>query len=282
MTTIAPAGPPAQPSPPAPRRPRTLRTVLVAVGSVALVALLALVVLQVVAGLDRGDRSRTSTVTEPFASVSIDASAADVRVEQADVDATRIVFRSGGSALRETHAVHDGELEVELRNPSWGILDLPFGSSPGAELVVQVPAGTGGAGMDVDVSTAAGGIVVAGDFRDVDVDSGAGEVRLSGSVADLEVESGAGDLTADGLRVSGEVRATSGAGDTELDLATAPTSMRVETTAGEQRILLPEGAYAITTETVMGQVSNAVGSDADATRRYVLSATMGDITVDRR
>jgi hypothetical protein len=131
---------------------------------------------------------------------------------------------------------------------------------------------------------------VAGDFRDVDVESGAGEIRLSGSVADLEVESGAGDLaghpevvlTADDLRVSGEVSATSGAGDTELDLVTAPTAMRLETAAGEQRILLPEGDYAITTETTMGDVANAFGSDPDATRRYVLSATMGDITVEQR
>jgi hypothetical protein len=58
--------------------------------------------------------------------------------------------------------------------------------------------------------------------------------------------------------------------------------MRVETTAGEQRILLPAGSYAITTETVMGEVSNALGSDADAARRYVLSATMGDIEVAER
>ncbi|OUE24215.1 DUF4097 family beta strand repeat-containing protein [Clavibacter michiganensis] len=282
MTTIAPAGPPAQPAPPAPRRPRTLRTVLLAVGSIALVALLALVALQVVAGLDRDDRSRTSTVAEPFDRVSVDASAADLRIEQADVDVARIVFNSGGSALSETHSVRDGELRVQLRSPGWGVLDLPFGSSPGAQLVVQVPAGTTGDDLAVHVSSAAGGIVLAGAFGDVDLDAGAGEIRLSGSVADLSVESGAGDLMADALEVTGEIRTTSAAGDTELDLATAPTAMRVETTAGEQRIRLPAGSYAITTETVMGQVSNAIGSDADAPRRYVLSATMGDIEVAQR
>lgn len=279
MTTLAPAGTPA---PPAPRRPRPLRVALLVIGSVALLALVALVVLQVVGSLDRGDGSRTSTVSEPVDRVSIDASAADVRIEQADVDAARIVFRAGDTALRETHVVSDGRLRIELRNPGWGFLDVRVGPSSGAELVVQLPAATDGRDLAVDVSSAAGGIELAGAFGDVDLASGAGGIRLAGSVADLTVESGAGDLTADALEVTGEIRTTSAAGDTELDLATAPTAMRVETTAGEQRILLPEGAYAITTETVMGEVANAIGSDADAPRRYVLSATMGDITVARR
>jgi hypothetical protein len=278
-TTAAPTGTPA---PPAPRRPRPLRTALLVIGSVALLALLALLVLQVVPSLDRGDRSRTSTVSEPFDRVSIDASAADVRVEQADVDAARVVFRAGDTALRETHVVRDGRLHVELRNPGWGFLDVRVGPSAGAELVLQLPAGSAGRDLALDVSSAVGGIDVAGAFGDVDLRSGPGEVRLSGSVADLAVESGAGDLTADALEVTGEVRTTSAAGDTELDLVTAPSAMRVETTAGEQRILLPAGSYAITTETVMGEVSNALGSDADAARRYVLSATMGDIEVAER
>ncbi|MFS4505209.1 DUF4097 family beta strand repeat-containing protein [Clavibacter sp. Sh2141] len=279
MTTTAPAG---SPAPPAPRRPRTLRIVLLAVGSLALLALVALPVAQVVAAADRGDRSRTSTVSEPFDAVSIDVAGADVRVEQADVEEARIVFRAGDTALRETHVVRDGELEVELRNPGWGLLDLRFGPSRGAELVIQLPASTVDRAVALDVSSAAGEIGLTGAFGDVEVDSGAGEVRLTGSVDDLEVESGAGDLTAEALEVRGEVRTTSAAGDTELDLATAPTSMRVETTAGDQRILLPAGDYAITTETVMGAVSNGIGSDASSPRAYVLATTMGDITVDAR
>lgn len=271
---------PAPTGTPTPSRPRTLRTVLLVVGSLVLALLLVLVVGQAVSSTQRVDASGTSEVDENFDRVSVESTAADVRVEQGDVDRAEIVFDAGDTRLTERHRVSGGELVVEVRGPRWSPFDGGVGVTRGASLTLLLPASTEGA--DLEVESAAGDVALTGTFGDVSVSSTGGDVDLAGAVTDLEIESAAGDVTARALEVDGEIEASTTAGDVELDLATAPTALVVESTGGDQRVLLPDGDYAITTETVVGDVSNALGDDAGSATRYRFSAVAGDITLERR
>jgi len=263
-----------------PTRHRTLRTVLLVAGSLVLALLLVLVVGQAVSSTQRVGSSSGGEVTEPFDRVSVESAAADVVVEQADVDRAEIVFDAGSSKLTERHRVSGGELVVEVRGPRWNLFDGTIGVSDGPRLTVRVPATLEGA--DLDLGSAAGDVSVTGAFGDVSVSSTGGDVDLAGSVVDLEVESAAGDVTARQLEVTGEVETSTSAGDVELDLATAPTALVVESAAGDQRVLLPTGRYAVTTESVVGDVRNDLGSDPGSSTRYRFSAVAGDITLERR
>lgn len=280
MTTTAsapaPGSTPGPGHPPAPsRRPNiTLRRVLLTVGAVLIILALAWQGIRLVTLSGYEDHSGSHPITESVTAVDIRSTSTELDVVAGDVSAPVLEFDQGRSDMVLRHDVSGGELSVVVEPRLRGVFGVTTGS---ASLRVLLPAG--GDGLDLQVRSTAGQVLIDGDYGEVNLDTTATDSTLTGSANDLTTSTTAGEVQADDLQVDGQVRVDATAGDVRFALTSPPEGIEVDTTAAEVHFEIPAGDYRIDASTTAGQVDQHLASNTQADRVYTFTSTAGDITL---
>lgn len=225
-------------------------------GLVAVVIVLALAV-PAVAQMLRHTAVAEHELPAGLARLAVRADVGEIRVGVvAPGEQPRAVSTSRASfsdpAIDVTHSGDTISLGSDCTGPGW--LDPCE-----VQWDVLVPAGT-----DVDLQTSVGEIHVA---------AISGELRARTSVGNVVV-------TDSGSPV---LNLQSSVGDLNVHSLVAPDSVTALTSVGEIRVILPgDGtAYRLDAETSIGDTTNQVGDDRDASRVLTLQTSIGDIFVLR-
>jgi hypothetical protein len=155
----------------------------------------------------------------------------DVRVSpsssgQAHVHGERTRVMSGSRALVFDVVQSGSDVTICARYPEgrcdemgahggWG---ENFGKSPGANLIVELPAG-----VKLAAKTGDGRVDIKDAGADVIAKSGDGEITVAGAVGAVDANSGDGDITVDGVK--GTVSAHTGDGNIRVSAGTAPVRL---------------------------------------------------------
>ncbi len=157
-----------------------------------------------------------------------------------------------------------------------------FGKDARAEIVVEVPVGSG-----LSTKVGSSDVVTHGRFSDTRVDSGSGDVSLDVVDGDTTVQSGSGDLVAEHL--AGDARIKSGSGDirvvrvdSDLVITTGSGDVRVEDSAGE--LAVKTGSGDVQVGRVAGDVVFTTGSGdlvigRAASGRITAKTASGDVSI---
>ena len=218
----------------------------------------------------------TSTRTLAAAGVEeldIEAAAGTLRVEFTDVQEAELEV-TGSWDADVWRLERDGDtLRVASPDRSgWFGWRGWFGDG-GADAVLRLP--TSLAGLDADVSLAAGEFVTDGEFGELDLELAAGAFDVSGSARSLsaDVSAGRGTLELEGVR---EADLTVSAGSLDATLTgTKPDSVELGVSAGSLRLTVPEGDYDVRSDVSAGQFDNRIGSTPGASSTISVQVSAG-------
>lgn len=261
-------------------RSATLRTVLLVIGSIVIVIVLSITAMRVAAAVTRQDSSGAVPVSDEFDAVELRTSASDVTIDYRDVDETTLEFRQGDSTdVSFEHGVTGNVLRIVIEHRGWWGWD--FGGE-GSALEVTLPQSLQSTPISVDLTSAAGDVVVDGRFDAMSVESTAGDVRLSGGATELTLTTTAGDARVEDFALRGDLVGESTADDVFYDFSSIPDGVHIESTAGNVSFTVPEGDYRIETTTTAGEIDSRVSSDVDSDRVFEFRTTAGDILITNR
>lgn len=274
--------PPQQPSsapPPSapPSRTRASSTVIailtIAFGVVVIVGALVATSFRAVGAAMVDDASHTADAVG-VRTLDVDVTAAELRVEFADVDEARLDV-SRAAAADQWRLVRDGDrLAVSTPDEFFGIPWL-FGGNGSAVLVL--PERLEGDGMDAALDLAAGRIVADADWGEVDLSVSAGEIDLSGTADGVVADVSAGKIELDVSDVA-DGRFDVSAGEIVARLGgSAPDALQVSVSAGSLRLVVPDDVYAVDVDVSAGEVTNRLQTSPDSAHRISGDVSAGDL-----
>lgn len=223
---------------------------------------------------------RTSTSMTPYRhairEVRLDVGSAEVSVGPGSDGEARVYkdLRWGPRKPELSESLVDDVLFVTFRCPG---PDWP-GAGCGAEIDVQVPAGT-----RVSAVSASGSIDVRGVTGDLDLRTGSGEIDVAGARGRLRLLARSGTISGRGLAAS-KTQADVSSGTLELRYAEPPDSVDASAGSGTVKIIVPPGSrYRVAGWTGAGNahLNPAVYDDRSA-RRISLRSGSGETYVDYR
>jgi hypothetical protein len=233
-------------------------------------ALLALCVL----GCEGPTRIEQLTFEDPIERVEVDSGSGEIIVvaeadrEHIDVEA---VIR--GNDTRIEWAIEDGTLQLTHDCPprSW--------SSCTVDWYVWVPR-VAPAGIDLDLESGSGDIMVDDLIGSVRAATGSGDVRLHDTVGLVfDAETGSGDVTLTRCEAD-DVESFTGSGDVEVSLVSRPRRVALETGSGDATLTVPDGAYRLDLDAGSGHIDvHGLSQDSDADSLIQISTGSGDIAV---
>ena len=206
--------------------------------------------------------------------LDVDVTAAELRVEFADVDEARLDV-SRAAAADQWRLVRDGDrLAVSTPDEFFGIPWL-FGGNGSAVLVL--PERLEGDGMDAALDLAAGRIVADADWGEVDLSVSAGEIDLSGTADGVVADVSAGKIELDVSDVA-DGRFDVSAGEIVARLGgSAPDALQVSVSAGSLRLVVPDDVYAVDVDVSAGEVTNRLQTSPDSAHRISGDVSAGDL-----
>lgn len=218
-----------------------------------------------------------STAIDASGVTMIDAelSAGSLTIEFADIDEAELSV-TGTSGADRWVLERDGDtLEVRSRESWWGGTWFWDGSAGEAEL--RLPRDL--AGIDADVSVAAGNFEASGDFGDLSLDLGAGRISVEGSATELtlEVAAGRGEVQLDGVDTA-ELSVSAGALQVGLT-GTPPSVIVADVSAGALSLAVPEGRYDITSDVSGGSFDDRIGSTPGARNTIEVEVSAGQVVL---
>lgn len=275
-TTLTP--PPVVPERPAepPRPPsggsRAVAIVVIVLGGLVLLGATISAAVGTVASASVHTSTRTLAATG-VEELDIEAAAGTLRVEFTDVQEAELEVTSSWDA-DAWRLERDGDtLHVASPDRSgWFGWRSWFGDG-GADAVLRLPSSL--AGLDADVSLAAGEFVTDGEFGELDLELAAGAFDVSGSARSLsaDVSAGRGTLELEGVR---EADLTVSAGSLDATLTgTKPDSVELGVSAGSLRLTVPEGDYDVRSDVSAGQFDNRIGSTPGASSTISVQVSAG-------
>ncbi len=263
---------PAEPPRPASGGSRAVAIVVIVLGGLVLLG----ATISAAVGTVASASVHTSTRTLAAAGVEeldIEAAAGTLRVEFTDVQEAELEV-TGSWDADVWRLERDGDtLRVASPDRSgWFGWRGWFGDG-GADAVLRLP--TSLAGLDADVSLAAGEFVTDGEFGELDLELAAGAFDVSGSARSLsaDVSAGRGTLELEGVR---EADLTVSAGSLDATLTgTKPDSVGLGVSAGSLRLTVPEGDYDVGSDVSAGQFDNRIGSTPGASSTISVQVSAG-------
>lgn len=265
-TTIAPP-------PPGPRTSaRVIAILAIALGAVLVAGALVTGVFSAA----RAATQRTETLTADargIRSLDVDVAAADLEIVYGGEEATLTVTGN----VADWRLVRDGDgLAVTTQRGWWGSW-RPFGDSDRA--VLTLPQSLERAGLDADLSLAAGSLRATGAFGDLDLDLSAGAMDVSGSARALETDVSAGRLVFDLADVrDADLQLSAGAANGTLT-GSAPQTVTIDVSAGRLDLTLPDVSYAVGSDVSAGELRNDLDIDARSDRRVSVSVSAGFVAL---
>ena len=271
MTAI-PSNPTSTPSTPSTRTVAPRRSPVWLIASSVLAAVLLVgTTYQVVDVLAHDEHSHRWVVTDPVATLQVDAGGdGSVHVIGAPVDRVTIEARVS-DGLRATtfgHRVVDDRLEVDASCPGFGSVWC------GVDYVIQVPHDT-----VVEIANDEGGTRVEDVRGRVEVTS-SGSIDVSGLSGLVVLRSENGAVRATGLR-SEVVEARSSNGSVRVASEVAPRSVIATSDNGSVEVLVPRtgDSYAVDVSSDNGSTTNEVITDPEAIRRITARSDNGSVRV---
>lgn len=274
--TPVPPDPRGEPTPPSPRptSSRVIAILAIVFGSLVIVGTISSAVWSTVASAS----IRTGTNATGVSGVTnLDAelAAGSLTIEFADIDEAELTV-TGTSGDDRWVLERDGDtLEVRSRDSLWGEMWTWGGSAGDAEL--RLPQEL--AGIDADVSVAAGNFEASGDFGDLNLDLGAGRLTVDGSATalTLEVAAGRGEVQLDGVETA-ELSVSAGALQVGLT-GTPPSEIVADVSAGALSLSVPDGRYDITSDVSGGSFDDRIGSTPGARNTIEVEVSAGQVVL---
>ncbi|MDZ8201011.1 hypothetical protein RZO50_05775 [Microbacterium sp. SSW1-59] len=277
MTDTLTPPPTPSPSPPPPSRTRASSTVIailtIALGAAILLGALVAASFRAVGSAMLEDASHTADAVG-VRDLDLDITAADLRVEFADVTQARLDV-SQGAAADQWRLVRDGDrLSVSTPSEFFGLRWM-FGGNGDAVLVL--PERLERAGMDATLDLAAGRIIADADWGDVALSISAGEVDLAGSADTIAADVSAGSADIDVTDVT-DARFDVSAGEIVARMGgEAPDEVQVAVSAGSLRVVVPDEVYAVDIDVSAGDVTNRLQTSPSSPHRITGDVSAGDV-----
>ncbi|WP_144834189.1 hypothetical protein [Microbacterium sp. BH-3-3-3] len=274
MTLETPLAPTPDPSPQPPRRGAAfaVSVVTIAVGAcIALGTLAGTGASAVVSLRDTGENSSVlDSGVEGLTDVDIDVAAGALTIAYGDVSEARLdADREGPRGWRFDRRRDT----LRVSSP-----EGPFaGVGTGSRATLTLPRELEGSGIRASIDVTGGSLDLDGDFGALSVQLAGGAATLRGSAAELDVSVSGGAATARVDDVSTASFEVAG-GDLTAELGgLTPDRTKVDVTAGSADITLPDDDYRVNVDDGLGRVDNALRTDASATARVDVQATMGQV-----
>lgn len=226
-----------------------------------------------------GDLVRTDSVqrvdVDGIDSLDLNASASNIRVEFADVDAAELTVRGGrGGEWR----IERDEDELVVRSPdTW--FGWWFGRWFDDEGTVVLTLPEKLQGLDASFVLSAGGLDVTGSFGELDVELAAGDLNIDGSAdsLDADVSAGGADLLLDGID---EAELSVSAGDLAVELTgTPPSSVTIDVSAGSAELTVPDGQYEVFQNVSAGELDNRLEQSTGSRNSIEVTLSAGSVTL---
>ncbi|WP_404430122.1 DUF4097 domain-containing protein [Microbacterium lacus] len=259
--TPVPPAPQGEPTPPPPRSTssRVIAILAIVFGALAIVGTMGSAAWATVASASIRTGTNATAVSG-VTNIDAELAAGSLTIEFADIDEAELTV-TGTSGADRWVLERDGDtLEVRSRDRLWGEMWFWGGSAGEAEL--RLPRDL--AGVDADVSVAAGSFEASGDFGDLTIDLGAGRIAVEGSATalTLEVAAGRGEVDLDGVDTA-ELSVSAGTLSVGLT-GTQPSEIVADVSAGSLTLAVPEGRYEVTSDVSGGSFDDRIGSTPGA------------------
>lgn len=271
MTTITPPpGPGLPPASPPSSSSRVIAILAIVFGSLVIAGTVGSAVFSTAASAS----VRTGSNTADAAGVErleADLSAGTLRIAFADVTEAELTVTGADGADRWILSRDGDTLTVQSRDPFWGGGWLWGRGAGDAELLLPRDA----AGLDADLTVAAGAIEVDGEFGELILELGAGraEVRGSADETDIEIAAGRADVELDDVRQAGLAVS---AGSLRVTLTgDQPEDISAEVSAGLLTLAVPEGEYDIASEVSGGSFDDRLRSTPGASATISIDVSAG-------
>jgi hypothetical protein len=261
------------PTPSAPETRRSASRVIalltIALGAIVLIVAVWGGVAPTVASAFVSDDERSVDVTG-VTELAIDVSATSLTVRFAAVDEATLEVRSASGSW----VIERDDDTLRLETPP---MRFWWFSGGNGRAVLTLPESL--AGLDADISSSAGSVVVDGEFGELDVSLSAGDLTVNGRAQSVSAETSAGSAELD----------LAGVRDAEFDLSAgdmtarlsgdAPREVEVSVSAGSLDLTLPDVPYAITSDVSAGSFDNGLRTASNATHRLHVELSAGDVRV---
>jgi DUF4097 and DUF4098 domain-containing protein YvlB len=215
--------------------------------------------------------SNQFTVAEAIDSIVVRSDAGNITVTGADVTETSYVqvVHAGTSEPEVTRTVSGGTLRLEA--------DCPFLSARcSVDFEITAPRG-----VEVDVSTSAGNVIVEWLDGEVTAETSAGNVILQGLAGPVDAHTSAGNVEGTSLETA-RIEASTSAGNVDLRFDREIEYIDATTSAGNVTIGVPGGPYDVDAESSIGKVTIEVPTDPSADARIVAQTSAGTVSVRSR
>jgi len=214
----------------------------------------------------------TEVIREPVAALDIEVSNGAVTVVAVEAEPVAVTARVTGSLHRSEQqtAVEDGRLVVRERCRGW---TSSFFCR--TDYTISVPPG-----IDVDIRSRHGSVLVRGIEGTVNASSSNGSVAVEDVTGSLQLRSSNGRVEGRGLRAR-VATATSSNGPVSLAFARPPSTVRAESSNGPVEVLVPEDrtAYRVDASSSNGPVETLVATDPASRRTIVAHSDNGPVTI---
>jgi DUF4097 and DUF4098 domain-containing protein YvlB len=207
--------------------------------------------------------------------VVVDGHNGEIEVVTADV-ATITVERDETYTFRRPRrsaSVEDGTLELDDGCPRFTFFVL---GRCEVDFRITIPSG-----LEIDLETSNGDIVVQGVSGPINADTSNGSIELDGVSGEVSADTSNGSIIGRGL-LSTVVDVDTSNGRIVLVFDAAPERVVAETSNGSIEIQVPEGPYRVDANTDNGDLDLNLAVDPDAERSITAESSNGDIDILRR
>ena len=232
--------------------------------------------------------TRTVTVPQPVASLTVQSYGAPVRVttgstSRVQVTETLWYDHQDGGPPAVTPSVSGGRLTLAAPACASSGCSVGFAVTvpPGVTVTVAsqggpvTVSGTDGANLDSD----GGPVSVTRIGGPLTVGTGGGPLHVNGLAGGLHADTAGGDMVARGVAAATATVSTGG-GQALIDFSAAPDTVTVSTDGGPAQLTVPGGPYALTADSDDGPESAGIAVDPAASRSITVFSGGGPLRIE--